>query len=107
MNALMKKEPAVIIGLAVGLLTAATTAIAQATVDGQVNYVVALVAGLPLVVGVLVRFGVFSPKSVDEIREALAPVAAADINIVVSGQVVDVDNLAKAIRDAIDRGEAE
>lgn len=109
MGALMKKEPAVIIGLVIGLISAVTAAVAQGTVGGQVNYVVAVVAGLPLVVGVLVRFGVFSPATVAEIEDALQPIAGAQLTIVINGENVDIDELAtkvsQEIRNAARRSE--
>lgn len=102
MNALMKKEPAVLIGLVVGLVTAVSTAVAQATTDGHVNYVTAAALGIPVVVGVLIRFGVVSPATADEIRQSVQPVANSDLHIVINGADVDVDEMATRIMQAID-----
>lgn len=102
MSSLMKKEPAVIIGLLVGLIGAASTAVAQATVDGQVNYVTAAALVLPPALGLLIRFGVFSPAAVDEIRASVAPVANSNLHIVINGQEVDIDHVAERILQAID-----
>lgn len=107
MGALMKKEPAVIIGLVVGLISAVTAAAAQATTGGQVNYVVAVVLALPPVCGLLVRFGVFSPATVTEIVDALKPVADAHLNIVINGTDVDIDDLATRIRAELDRNQGD
>jgi hypothetical protein len=102
MSSLMKKESAVIIGLLVGLIGAASTAVAQATVDGQVNYVTAAALVLPPALGLLIRFGVFSPATAEEIRKGAEPVANSNLHITINGQDVDVDEVATKIMQAID-----
>lgn len=108
MNDLLRKEPAALIGVALGVVAAIGAAVAQATTNGQVNWWAALVIALPVVTGLLVRAKVFSPQTVDEIEASVTEAATAlkTINVVVNGSLLSEQELAESIRKAIQDGRA-
>lgn len=85
MSNLYRREPAVIVGLVLGLVAAAGTAASQATHNGRVDWLVAAIGFLPVATGIIVRSGVFSPASVnaleEELKAALAATRAVNVNV--------------------------
>lgn len=95
---LLKKEPAVIIGILVGILLAIVDAVAQASNGGSIDWHTAVALAIPAIVGVLVRFGVWSPASVEAAVQAAQSVGKV-VNVTVAG--TDPVAVAKAVEDKI------
>lgn len=64
---LFKKEPAVILGLVVGAMSAITTAAAQATTTGDIDWWCFTALVIPALTGLATRFAVFSPATVEKV----------------------------------------
>lgn len=71
---LFKKEPAVLLGILVGVLSAVATAITQATgPTGDVDWITVLALVLPIISGLITRQAVYSPDTHEKELAAARP----------------------------------
>jgi ABC-type arginine transport system permease subunit len=89
----LKTEPALVLGLVGALVAAITQILEAANAGGTFNVWTAVVVGVPLVVGVLVRFNVVAAETVRQIlnRADTGLEAAKAINDRVKAELPPVD----------------
>lgn len=101
---LLKTEPAVVLGVLVGIVAALAAAVTQSTHGGSVDWLTFAALAVPAVCGVVIRCGVFSPATVEQIKAdaAIAAKAAAVINVTVhTPATADAASITQAVSDAV------